>query len=86
MKISIAYAEQSKQYWKELEVEDGITVEEALRKSDLLERFPDIDLESQKIGIFGKSAKLNGVLKDGDRVEVYRPITADPETIDRRDQ
>ena len=46
---------------------------------------PEIDLENQKVGIFGKITKLDAIVADGNRVEVYRPITADPETVERRD-
>ena len=52
----------------------------------MLNQFPDIDLKTQKVGIFGRIAKLNKVLEDGDRVEIYRPITADPDQVERRDQ
>lgn len=86
MKISVTYAEPVHQMWLRLDVPDETTVEEAIRRSGILERFPEIDLEEQKVGIFGKSAKLNAVLSDGDRVEIYRPITADPETVERRDE
>jgi putative ubiquitin-RnfH superfamily antitoxin RatB of RatAB toxin-antitoxin module len=59
--------------------------EQAIEHSGMLKRFPDIDLETQRVGIFGKLAKLNSPVKDGDRVEIYRDITADPETVERRD-
>jgi hypothetical protein len=51
----------------------------------LLEQFPEIDLERQKVGIFGKITRLDTKLEEGNRVEIYRPITADPETVERRD-
>ena len=52
----------------------------------MLKQFPDIDLENQAVGIFGKISKLDTKVADGDRVEIYRPITADPETVERRDR
>jgi hypothetical protein len=61
-------------------------VREAIEHSGLLNQYPDIDLASQRVGIFGKLTKLEAKVKDGDRVEIYRPITADPETVPRRDQ
>lgn len=85
MKISVTYAEPSKQKWIELDVPDETTAEEAIRLSGLLEQFPEIDLEENKYGVFGKVVKPVQALKDGDRVEIYRPITADPETVERRD-
>ena len=49
-------------------------------------QFPEIDLDHQKIGVFGKLTRLDAVLEEGTRVEIYRPITADPETVERRDR
>jgi putative ubiquitin-RnfH superfamily antitoxin RatB of RatAB toxin-antitoxin module len=67
-----------------LEVPDNSVVEEAIRRSGILERFPEIDLTKQKVGIFGKLVKLDSPINDGDRIEIYRPITADPKTVKRR--
>lgn len=86
MNVGIAYADKFKQTWLKLEVPDGSTIKEALEFSGLLKQFPDIDLESQAVGIFGKISKLDTKVVDGDRVEIYRPITADPETVERRDR
>ncbi len=85
MHIGVAYADKFDRLWLKLEVPDGSTVEQAIQHSGMLDRFPDIDLENQRVGIFGKLAKLNTPVKDGDRVEIYRHITADPETVERRD-
>ncbi len=86
MNVGIAYADKFKQTWLKLEVPDGSTIKEALEFSGLLKQFPDIDLENQAVGIFGKVSKLDTKVADGDRVEIYRPITADPETVERRDR
>ncbi|QTR54589.1 RnfH family protein [Thiothrix unzii] len=86
MNVGIAYADKFKQTWLKLEVPDGSTIKEALEFSGLLKQFPDIDLENQAVGIFGKISKLDTKVEDGDRVEIYRPITADPETVERRDR
>jgi putative ubiquitin-RnfH superfamily antitoxin RatB of RatAB toxin-antitoxin module len=85
MNIGVAYADKFKQLWLKLEVPDGSTVRQAIEKSGLLEQFPEIDLTRQKVGIFGKIAKLDAVVEEGSRVEVYREITADPELVERRD-
>lgn len=84
MNVSVSYADQKLQLWLKLEVDDEATVEDAIRQSGILERAPNIDLESQKIGIFGKAVKLDRKLCESDRVEIYQPITADPETVERR--
>lgn len=86
MNVGVAYASKFKQVWLKLEVPDGSTVREAIERSGLLKQFPEIDLEEQKIGIFGKLTKLDAALEDGARVEIYRHIIADPETVERRDR
>jgi uncharacterized protein len=85
MNIGVAYGDRLKQVWLKLDVPEGSTVLQAIQRSGLLDLFPEIDLERQKVGIFGKVAKLDAVLEEGSRVEIYRPITADPESVERRD-
>ncbi|MGB1108807.1 MAG: RnfH family protein [Gammaproteobacteria bacterium] len=85
MNIGVAYSDPTGQVWLKIDVPDESTVREAIERSGVLTRFPQIDLETQKVGIFGKMTKLEAKLNEGDRVEIYRPITADPETIERRD-
>jgi putative ubiquitin-RnfH superfamily antitoxin RatB of RatAB toxin-antitoxin module len=85
MQISVAYALPEKQIWLELNVPEEATVMDAITQSKILSIFPDVNLEDQKVGIFGKLCKLETKLKEGDRVEIYRKITADPLTVPRRD-
>lgn len=84
MKIGIAYASTSRQVWLTVEVPEGATVKDAIERSGVLQQFLEIDLEQQKVGIFGKLAKLDAALADGDRVEIYRPIICDPKTVKRK--
>lgn len=84
MKIGIAYALPQRQAWLNIEVPDGTTVQNAIERSGLLKQFPEINLEQQKVGIFGKVSKLDAVLNEGDRVEIYRPIICDPKTVPRK--
>lgn len=86
MHIGVAYADKFKQTWLKLDVPDGSTARDAIERSGLLNQFPEIDLAENKIGIFGRFITPETPLNDGDRVEIYRPITADPETVPRRDQ
>ncbi len=86
MIVGVAYAKAAQQVWTNIEVPDGATIQDAIEKSGILDKFPEIDLEQQKVGIFGKISKLDAKLNDGDRVEIYRPITADPDMVERRDQ
>ena len=76
--VEVAYATPDEQLIVPLSAQPGITVEQAIRKSGILERFPDIDLQTNKVGVFGKVAKMDAVLEDHDRVEIYRPLIADP--------
>lgn len=74
MKISIAYANTESQSWQNLTVDEGTTVKDAIEKSGFLELFPLINLDKDKVGIFGKLTKLTTQVKDGDRIEIYQPI------------
>jgi len=84
MNVGVCYAEAERQLWMRLEVPDDSTIAEIIKLSGVLLRYPEINLESQKVGIFGKIAPLDTPVKDGDRVEIYRQITVDPQTVQRR--
>lgn len=84
MNVGVCYAEADRQLWLRLEVPDGSTVQQAIELSGVLGQYPYIDLNTQKVGIFGKLAKLDAPIKEGDRVEIYRKITADPQQVQRR--
>lgn len=86
MKVSVAYAGKKKKVWLKLEVEPPVTIRQVIESSGLLSQFPEIDLDAQQVGIFGKKAKLDTEVEDGNRIEVYRPITADPEAVERNDR
>ncbi len=82
--ISVAYVGRSTQVLRQLESRSGIDVREAIEQSGLLQQFPEIDLDINKVGIFGKVVKLDHVLNDADRVEIYRPLIADPKQARKR--
>jgi uncharacterized protein len=84
MNVGVCYAESDRQLWMRLEVPDNSTIEETINLSGVLKLYPEINLASQKVGIFGKIAALDTAVKDGDRVEIYRQITVDPQTVQRR--
>lgn len=84
MNVGVCYAEVDRQLWLRLEVPDDCTLEDAIHLSGVLTLYPDINLAKQKVGIFGKITALTTQIKDGDRVEIYRPITADPQQVQRR--
>ena len=85
MQVAVAYSEHTQQIWMTIEVQDEATVRDAIERSGILRQFPQIDLGVQKVGIFGRIVKLESALRPGDRVEIYRPITCDPQTVPRRD-
>ena len=85
MQVGIAYSENVQQIWLTIEVPDDATVNDAIARSGILDMFPHIDLATQKVGIFGRIVKPDASLRAGDRVEIYRPITCDPQTVARRD-
>lgn len=85
MQVGVAYSENAQQIWLTIEVPDEARVNDAIERSGILKMFPHIDLAAQKVGVFGKIVKLETALRPGDRVEIYRPITCDPQTVPRRD-
>ena len=82
--IEIAYALPERYYLKSFQFDEGITVQTAITQSGILSKFPELDLSTNKIGIFSRPIKLTDVLKEGDRIEIYRPLLADPKEIRRK--
>ena len=81
MIVEVAYALSDKQSLISLEVEEGTTIKEAIEASGLLDTYDQIDLTRDKVGIFSKFATLDTVLREKDRVEIYRPLIADPKQV-----
>jgi putative ubiquitin-RnfH superfamily antitoxin RatB of RatAB toxin-antitoxin module len=79
--VEIAYARPEEQAILRLDVVPGTTLLQAVEQSGIVERFPEIDLGDLKAGIFGKLKKNDQVLREGDRVEIYRPLIADPKEV-----
>jgi putative ubiquitin-RnfH superfamily antitoxin RatB of RatAB toxin-antitoxin module len=84
MQIGVAYSEPAQQLWLRIEMSEVSTVQNAIEQSGILSKFPDVDLTRCMVGIFGRTSELDTLLKPGDRVEIYRAITADPATVPRR--
>ena len=84
LEVEVAYATPACQCLMALTVPAGTTVEEAIRRSGILEQFPEIDLSRQQTGIFSQVVLLTQVLQAGDRVEIYRPLVQDPKEARRR--
>jgi len=84
IKVEVAFAREDKQQILDLMVNQGTTLEQAVEQSGVLSLFPEIDLNVNKVGIFGKLGKKTAELKEGDRVEIYRPLIADPKEVRRK--
>ena len=81
MIVEVAYALAEKQSLISLEVKEGSTLKEAIDASGILKQYKQIDLSKDRVGIFSKFATLDTVLREKDRVEIYRPLEADPKKV-----
>lgn len=82
--IEVVYALPERQYLRNVKVPQGATVEQAIVTSGLLTLRNDIDLAKNKVGIYSRPVKLTDTLEEGDRVEIYRPLVADPKEMRRK--
>ncbi len=82
--VEVAYARPERQRVVEVPALPGMTIRQAIEASGLLREFPEIDLAVNKVGIFGKLARPEAQVSAGDRVEIYRPLVADPKAVRRR--
>lgn len=78
IEIEVAYAKADQQTVLSLKMADNSTVEQAIIASGILQQWPEIDLQKNKVGIFGQFCQLDKVLNSGDRIEIYRPLQKDP--------
>lgn len=84
MTIEVVYATPDRQELIELSVEEGATAGEAIEQSGIVARFPGLDPGAQGIGIWGQPVSASQRLRDGDRVEIYRPLQMDPREARRQ--
>ena len=84
VRIEVVLAMPGRQELVALEVASGSTLADAIAQSGLPEMFEGFELDPAKVGIFGQKASLEQVLRDGDRVEIYRPLIADPKEARRQ--
>lgn len=82
--IEVVYALADEQTLLKQTVPAGTTIAEAVQSSGMLARHPEIDLSINKLGVFGKLSKADAVLRDKDRIEIYRPLIADPKEVRRK--
>jgi hypothetical protein len=84
LSIEVCYALPGEQTLIAVELPEGATLRQALEASGILQRNPQIDLGTQKVGVFGKLKPLDAVLANHDRVEIYRPLLVDPKLSRQR--
>lgn len=84
MQVEVAYATPDKQKIIPVRIAAGATVHDCIVRSNITQHFADIDLDQQKVGIWSKATKLDAQPRDGDRIEIYRPLIADPKEVRRR--
>ena len=82
--IEVVYGVPEKQSLISVQVASDASVERAILESLIISKYPEIDLGVNKVGIWNKSAKLTDSLRDGDRIEIYRPLIADPKEVRKR--
>jgi putative ubiquitin-RnfH superfamily antitoxin RatB of RatAB toxin-antitoxin module len=82
--VTVALALPDRQEVVALCLEEGSTVADALERSGLARRFPEVDLAAAPVGVWSRRCERSALLRDGDRVEVYRPLLADPKEMRRR--
>lgn len=84
IEVEVAYATPEEQVIVKIAGEKGMDIKTALTQSKINEQFPEIDPESAKVGIYGKTVKLDHVLCTGDRIEIYRELIADPKAVRKK--
>ncbi|MGQ0749117.1 MAG: RnfH family protein [Betaproteobacteria bacterium] len=84
LKVEVVFATPVEQVLLEVEVEPGTTIAQAIAQSGIHSRFPGLDASGAAVGVFGKRARPDALLRDGDRVEIYRPLVADPKAMRRQ--
>ncbi len=82
--VEVVYALPLEQKVFELAVASDLTVQEIIEQSGVLEAYPEIDLDKNKVGVYSRNVKLDATVRDKDRIEIYRPLLADPKEIRRK--
>lgn len=84
LNTEVAYALPGKQSIIEVAIAEGSTVKEVIDASKIIEQYPEINLDEAKVGIWSKVVKLTSTVSDGDRIEIYRPLIADPKEVRKK--
>lgn len=84
IKVEVVYAYPEKYFLKKMELDQPLTIQNVIVQSGVLEKYKEIDLRENKVGIFSRPAKLTDTVENGDRIEIYRPLIADPKEMRRK--
>ncbi|MHA2940306.1 RnfH family protein [Vibrio sp. RC27] len=84
IQVEVIYALPDEQRVLALMVDSQSSVEDIIQQSGVLAMYPEIDLAKNKVGVFSRNVKLNATVNNGDRIEIYRPLLADPKEIRRK--
>ncbi|WP_025266967.1 RnfH family protein [Bibersteinia trehalosi] len=82
--VEVVFAYPEKFFLKKLVLEQAVSVQNVILQSGVLEKYTEIDLRENKVGIFSRTVKLTDLVEDGDRIEIYRPLIADPKEMRRK--
>jgi len=83
LRVEVVYALPAEQVLLEIEVEHGTTIGQVIERSGIALRFPEIGVTPARVGVFGKRTGLDAPARDGDRIEIYRSLMADPKEVRR---
>jgi len=84
IQVEVIYALPDEQNLLTVDVDDGIEVQQVILESGVLEQHPELDLNAMKVGLFGKMTTLKQKIRDKDRIEIYRPLIADPKEVRKK--
>lgn len=84
IRVEVVYATAERQEMVTLELEPGTTVTDAIGRSCLADKFAEFEVDPARVGIFSRKVGLDHILRDGDRVEIYRPLQVDPKEARRQ--
>ena len=84
VRVEVAYAQPDRQVIIPVDLPEGATLEQAIIQARIQEQFPEIALQTAKVGVFGKLSKPSAIARAGDRIEVYRPLLADPKEVRKK--
>jgi putative ubiquitin-RnfH superfamily antitoxin RatB of RatAB toxin-antitoxin module len=83
LRIEIVYALPQREWLRQFELPPGSTIADAVQRSGLREEIPGLEVDDASVGIFGRAVTLDTLLRDGDRLELYRPLQCDPKQVRR---